>query len=375
MLRFKDVFDLCKKSVSAWIDDFAPSMGAAIAYYTVFSLAPLLVIVIAVAGAVFGQEAVQGEIAAQLSGLIGQEGAQAVQGLVRSASEPDRGLIAGAISVVVLIIGATTVFAELQSALDRVWHVPEREKPQGVWAVLRARLLSFGLILTLAFLLMVSLVVSASIAALGSWAGALLPGAESLLLALNFVVSMAILTALFAMIYKFMPSARIGWRDVWIGALVTAVLFEIGKFAIGLYLGKSSVTESFAAAGSLVLLLAWVYYAAQVFLLGAEFTKVHADAHGSRSGERAVKATQVAAAESKVGVLPAAQKAAVAGDELRPDEDFAVHSRTRRDVQRRIDHAREELAQKLLTLLALTVVNGVVARWTRKQRRRSRARN
>ena len=375
MLRFKDIFELCKKSVSAWIDDFAPSMGAAIAYYTVFSLAPLLVIVMALAGAVFGQEAVQGEIAAQLSGLIGPDGAQAVQGLVRSASEPDRGLIAGAVSVVVLIIGATTVFAELQSALDRVWHVPEREKPQGLWAVLRARLLSFGLILTLAFLLMVSLVVSASIAAFGSWAGSLMPGAETLLLVLNFAVSLAILTALFAMIYKFMPSASIGWRDVWIGAAVTAVLFEVGKVAIGLYLGKSDVTESFAAAGSLVLLLAWVYYAAQVFLLGAEFTKVHADAHGSRSGERAVKATEAAAVESKVGMLPAGQKAELAGDELQPSEQLAVHARTRRDVDRRIDRAREELAQNLLMLLALTVANGVVGRWTRRQRKRSRARD
>jgi len=370
-MRFKDVFDLCRKSVNAWIDDYAPSMGAAIAYYTMFSLAPLLVIVIAVAGAVFGQEAVQGEIAAQLTGLIGREGALAVQGLVRSASEPDRGLIAGSVGLVLLIVGATTVFAELQSALDRVWHVPEREKPQGVWAVLRARLLSFGLILTLAFLLMVSLVVSASVAALGSWAGTLMAGAETLFFLLNFVVSLAILTTLFAMIFKFMPSVPIGWRDVWIGALVTAVLFEIGKFAIGLYLGKSSVTESFAAAGSLVVLLAWVYYAAQVFLLGAEFTKVHADAHGNRSGERAVKATEVAAVESKVGLLPAGQKAAMCGDGLDPAEELAVQVRTRRDVERRIERARQDLAQQLVVLLALAVAKEVLARWKRRLKRRS----
>ncbi|SFM64376.1 membrane protein [Variovorax sp. OV329] len=349
-------------------------MGAAIAYYTVFSLAPLLVIVIAVAGAVFGQEAVQGEIASQLTGIIGREGALAVQGLVRSASEPDRGLIAGAIGLVVLLVGATTVFAELQSALDRIWHVPEREKPQGVWAVLRARLLSFGLILTLAFLLMVSLVVSSVIAAFGSWAGTLMPGAETLLLVLNFAVSLVILTMLFAMIYKFMPSAPIGWRDVWIGALVTAVLFEVGKLLIGLYLGKSGVTESFAAAGSLVLLLAWVYYAAQVFLLGAEFTKVHADAHGSRAGEKAVAATEMVAEEARNGVLPAQRQAArpqaSLGGETSPDEELALQEGTRRDVSRRIERVRQDLAQQLLVLLALTATRAVVRKWTRRQERR-----
>jgi membrane protein len=300
-MRFNQLFDLCRKSVNAWIDDYAPSMGAAIAYYTVFSLAPLLVIVIAIAGAVFGREAVQGEIATQLTGLIGRDGALAVQGLVIASSEPERGLIAGGISVVVLLVGATTVFAELQSALDRIWHVPEREKPSGVWAVLRARLLSFGLILALAFLLMVSLVVSAGVAAFGSWAGTLMPGAEILLQLLNLLVSLVIMTTLFAMIFKFMPSAPIGWHDVWVGALVTAVLFEVGKLLIGLYLGKSGVTESFAAAGSLVVLLAWVYYAAQVFLLGAEFTKVHADAHGNRTGKKALTATKVVAQEAQNG--------------------------------------------------------------------------
>lgn len=292
---------LCKDAVMAWIDDFAPSMGAAISYYTMFSLAPLLVIVIAIAGALFGAEAVQGQIAAQLSGLIGAEGALAVQGLIRSASEPSRGLVAGAISIVVLVVGATTVFAELQSALDRIWHVPERAKPQGVWGILRARVLSFGLILGLAFLLMVSLVVSAALAALGSWSAALLPGWEALLQGVNILVSLAILTVLFAMIFKFMPSAPIAWRDVWVGAGVTAVLFEIGKVLIGLYLGKSGVNESFAAAGSLVVLLAWVYYAAQIFLLGAEFTKVYANAHGSVAASKAQAATQEAARQAEVG--------------------------------------------------------------------------
>ena len=200
-----------------------------------------------------------------------------------SASETDKGLVAGLISLGVLLVGATTVFAELQSALDRIWHVPEAEKPQGIWAILRARLLSFGLILGLVFLLMVSLAVSTGIAALDTWVSGLFPGWEATLQVVNIVVSVGFTTLLFAMIFKLMPTARIAWRDVWTGAFVTAILFEVGKLLISLYLGKSGVTESFAAAGSLVVLLAWVYYAAQIFLLGAEFTKVYADEHGSLS--------------------------------------------------------------------------------------------
>lgn len=292
---------LVKKTVIAWMDDFAPSMGAAISYYTVFSLAPLLVIVIAIAGAIFGREAVTGQITGQLSGLLGVEGARFVQGLVAAASDTDRGLVAGAISVVVLLVGATTVFAELQSALDRIWHVPEREKPQGLWAILRARLLSIGLILGLAFMLMVSLVAGAATAAMAHWVGGLMPGSAALLYAINMLVSLAFTSVIFAMIFKFMPSTRVRWHEVWIGAVVTAVLFETGKLLIGLYIGKSGITESFQAAGSLVVLLAWVYYAAQIFLLGAEFTKVYADECGSLSAARATAATE-ATAEAGVPV-------------------------------------------------------------------------
>jgi membrane protein len=286
----KQLFRLAVQSVKSWSNDYAPSMGAAISYYTVFSLAPLLVIVIAIAGAAFGREAVQGLISDQLSGLMGPRGAEMVEGLVASASDTDRGRIAGLISFFVLLVGATTVFAELQSALDRIWKVPEAKKPSGIFGLLRARLLSFGLILGVAFLLMVSLVVSATLAAFGTWAGGLMPGWETVLQVLNLAVSLGILTVLFAMIFKLMPSTAVGWRDVWVGAVVTAVLFEVGKLLIGLYIGKSGMTESFEAAGALVILLAWVYYAAQIFLLGAEFTKAYADAHGSLSGPR--KATQ-----------------------------------------------------------------------------------
>ncbi|PNG58440.1 MULTISPECIES: YihY/virulence factor BrkB family protein [unclassified Variovorax] len=375
-MNLKHLYDLCRQSVVSWVDDYAPSMGAAISYYTIFSITPLLVIVIAIAGALFGREAAEGRIVEQISGLVGREGATAVEAMLRSVSEPDKGLIAGLISAVVLLVGATTVFAELQSALDRIWHVPEREKPSGLWAVLRARLLSFGLILGLAFLLMVSLVVSAGLSAFGSWFGGLLPGWEVLLHALNIVISLGIVTLLFAMIYKLMPTARIAWRDVWVGALVTAVLFELGKLGIGLYLGKSGVNESFAAAGSLVLLVAWVYYAVQIFLLGAEFTKVYANAKGSTSGTKAVEATKVAAAEAEAGTdrvegagpLPAAAE---------PAPDYSAIGRTTRtqeEIDRRVDRASATLLRQVLVLGVLTLGNVLAEHWTKRQRKAGRRR-
>ncbi|CAN7702643.1 YihY/virulence factor BrkB family protein [Variovorax sp. LjRoot175] len=372
-MKAKQLFDLCRKAVMAWVDDYAPSMGAAISYYTIFSLAPLLVIVIAIAGALFGREAAQGQIVAQVSGLVGREGAVAVESLLRSVDEPGKGLVAGLISMVVLLIGATTVFAELQSALDRIWHVPEREKPSGVWAVLRARLLSFGLILGLAFLLMVSLLVSAALAAFGSWFGGLVPGWELMLQSLNVLISLGIVTVLFAMIFKLMPTARIAWRDVWIGAGVTAVLFELGKLAIGLYLGKSGVNESFAAAGSLVVLVAWFYYAAQIFLLGAEFTKVYANEHGSVSGVKAVAATEASAAEDAAGTDRVDGSAAVASVETPPPPpDYSGLGRTaaaQAEIDRRVARASAVLIRQLLLLGAVTLGNVLASRWYRRQRR------
>jgi membrane protein len=379
MPTLKELFDLFRKSVMAWIDDFAPSMGAAISYYTIFSMAPLLVIVIAIAGAVFGREAAQGEIVAQIGGLVGQDGAIAVEALLRSASEPDKGLVAGAISAVVLLIGATTVFAELQSALDRIWHVPEREKPSGVWAVLRARLLSFGLILGLAFLLIVSLMVSAGLAAFDAWFGGLLPGWEILLQVSNELISIGVFTLLFAMIFKLIPTAAIGWRDVWIGAFVTALLFELGKLLIGLYLGKSGVSESFAAAGSLVVLVAWVYYAAQIFLLGAEFTKAYADSHGSLAGSRAMNASaRNAQVNEGAGLVPGTPTQALAPRELwEPVPDYSGIARTaaaQREVDRRVAKATRILSRQLVLLAAATLGNFLAIRWTHRQRKIARRR-
>jgi membrane protein len=277
------IWPLIKTSVVSWRADHASSMGAALAYYTLFSIAPVLIIVIAVAGFVFGDEAARGEIFAQLQGLLGDDGAAAVQGLLESASEPEEGALATISSVFLLLLGATTVFAELQSDLDRIWRA-ETVKINGLWAFVRARLLSFGVILTLAFLLLVSLVFSAALSALGKWFGGGVDGWAVLLEILNFVVSFSITTGLFAVMYKLLPRADIAWHDVWVGAAVTAVLFAIGKFLIGLYIGRSGVASGFGAAGSFVVLLVWVYYSTQIFLLGAEFTWVYAHEHGSRRG-------------------------------------------------------------------------------------------
>ena len=290
----KELYQLLRDSVSAWIDDFAPSMGAAISYYTVFSIAPLLLIVIAVAGLVLGQDAASGQIFAQLQGLLGDEGAAAIEGMVQSASLSGKSFLATAVGVVTLIIGATTVFGELQSALDRIWESPAAEKKEGIWNLVRTRILSFGMILAIGFLLLISLVVSAGLSALGSWWSPMFGGWEILLQIVNFIVSLVVVTALFALIYKFLPRAKIGWHDVWIGAGATALLFALGKFLIGLYIGKSSIASGFGAAGSLVIVLVWVYYSAQIFLLGAEFTWVYAFRHGSRRGEKTDAVARVA---------------------------------------------------------------------------------
>lgn len=284
-MKLKQIWGLIKTTFSAWIDDYAPSMGAALAYYTVFSIAPLLLIVISVAGLIFGEEAARGEIFGQLEGMMGADGAAAVQGLLESVSQPEQGVIGTIIGAVVLLIGATTVFGELQADLDRIWRAPEREKSSGLWSLIRSRILSFGMILGIGFLLMTSLVFSAFLSALGRWWSPILGDWELLAQAIHFAISFALITAVFAMIYKFMPRVSIAWHDVWIGAAVTALLFTIGKFLIGLYIGKAGVASGFGAAGSLVIVLVWVYYSAQIFLLGAEFTWAYAHGHGSRKGQ------------------------------------------------------------------------------------------
>jgi membrane protein len=280
-------WSLLRDAADAWITDRCASMGAALAYYTLFSLAPLLLIVVSIAGLFFGAEAARGEVQDQLQGLLGPAGASAVQDLLASANWPAGSLLATAGGVLLMLVGATTVFAELQGTLDHIWQAPSTQAP-GWWALLRARLLSFGLILGVGFLLIVSLLVSAAMAAvqklwspwLGSW--------STWVDLIGAFVGFALMTALFAMIYKMMPRTRIAWQDVWLGAAMTSGLFLIGRQLIGLYIGHGAVTSGFAAAGSLVAVLVWVYYSAQIFLFGAELTWIYAHQLGSRRDVPAV---------------------------------------------------------------------------------------
>ncbi|MFZ6849191.1 YihY/virulence factor BrkB family protein [Undibacterium sp. RuRC25W] len=287
-MTLHQLWNLIKAATSSWIDDYAQSMGAALAYYTLFSIAPLLLIVIAIAGQIFGIEAARGEIVSQLRGLMGNQGAQAVQALLESVREPAGNFIAMTVGGLILLIGATSVFGELQDALDRIWRAPKRDK-DGIWHVVRSRILSIGMILGIGFLLMVSLVASAALAALSKLWGPLFSGWEVLANLIDIVVSFTFSTTLFAMIYKVMPRVNVAWSDVWIGAAVTALLFTVGKFLIGLYIGKSGLASGFGAAGSLVVLLVWVYYSAQIFLMGAEFTWIYALTFGSHQKQLAEK--------------------------------------------------------------------------------------
>ncbi|WDZ97381.1 YihY/virulence factor BrkB family protein [Herbaspirillum sp. WKF16] len=319
--RMQQAWQMTMAAVNAWLDDFAPSMGAAIAYYTIFSIAPMLVIAIAVAGALFGHDAAQGEIVNQIRDIVGTEGAIAIQGLLKSVNQPREGMIAAALSVVTLAVGATAVFSELQSALDRIWRVPAARRKSGIWALARTRLLSFGLILGLGFLLIISLVVSAALAALGRWWGGWFEGWQLVLQLLNFALSFVVFSTLFSVIYKFMPRVTLSWRDVWIGAVATTVLFIIGKYLIGLYLGRTGMTSGFGAAGSFALLLVWIYYSAQIFLLGAEFTWIYANNFGSR----AVRQKLVDTLEKHAGEVGPAQQAVKAvrpGDAVRAGQEL-----------------------------------------------------
>jgi membrane protein len=265
---------LFKQAALAWIKDDAASMGAALAFYSAFSLAPLLLIVMALAGVVYGPDAAREAVVTQFAQLIGPVGAEAVGGLLKAASSAETGGIATVVGVVLLLIGATTVLVELETDLDRIWEAPPRQG-NGLVSVLRARLLSFGMILGIGFLLIVSLVASSAIAAVSAGWKSSGFGTTGLFLA-DFLLAVVIFTALFGMLYKWLPNVRIAWHDVWTGALTTAVLFNLGRLAIGAYLGRSATASAYAAAGSVLVLLLWLYYSAQIFLFGAEFTWVRA---------------------------------------------------------------------------------------------------
>ena len=256
-------------------------LAAALAYYTVFSITPLLVIAIAIAGAIFGQDAAREEIIAQIDGLVGSQGAQVIKVALANANQPQIGSVASLISVVVLLIGASGVFAQLQEALNTVWNVTTKPNA-GIWDFIRKRLLSFGMVLAIGFLLLVSLIISAMLAGIAKLELNFLPGLTSFWQAVNFVLSFGFISLLFALIYKYLPDVKIAWKDVWIGSIITALLFSLGKFLIGLYLGRGSLGSAYGAAGSLIVFLAWVFYSAQILLFGAEFTQVYARKYGKK---------------------------------------------------------------------------------------------
>ena len=277
----KSIFSLLKEAFTEWQKDKASILAAALAYYTVFSITPLLVIAISIAGAVFGQEAAQGEIVEQINQLVGQQGAEAIETALANADRPQVSSIASIISVVLLFVGASGVFAQLQQALNTVWNVKPKAD-EGIWGFIRKRLLSFGMVLAIGFLLLVSLVLSAMLSGIGKLELNLLPGLTPIWQIVNFALSFGSISLLFALIYKLLPDVKIRWKDVIVGAVITAFLFTIGKFLIGLYLGRGSLGSAYGAAGSLIVFLAWVFYSAQILLFGAELTQVYARRYGRK---------------------------------------------------------------------------------------------
>lgn len=281
LLQPAQLWTLFKDTVAAWNNDKVPRHGAALAYYTVLSLVPLLVVIIAIVGVIFGREAGQGYILEQIGSLVGPQSAEAIKEMIQRASEPSTGIMATVLATGTLLLGASGVFAQLQDSLNSIWGVKPKEG-RGLWGLIRDRFLSVAALLGTAFLLLVSLALSAALSAFGKWFGGWLPAPEFVLQISELLISLAVITGLFALMFKVLPDAHVAWDDVWVGAALTALLFTVGKFAIGLYLGKSDVGSAYGAAGSLVIVLVWVYYSAQIVLFGAEFTQVYANAVGAR---------------------------------------------------------------------------------------------
>ncbi len=256
-----------------WVEDNAPRLSAALAFYTILSVAPLLVIVTAIAGAVFGEVAASGQLVDQLRGILGKSGAEVVKSMIEKSNRPTAGTVASVIGLVTLLFGASAVFGELQGALNTIWNV--KPKPgRGILSTIRDRFLSFGMVLAVGFLLLVTLIINTALAGFGSFLEGLVPGLAVIMQIANSLVSFLLVTALFAMIFKFLPDVNIAWSDVWLGALVTALLFTVGKYFIGFYLGKAGVATPFGAAGSLVVFVVWIYYSSLILFFGVELTQV-----------------------------------------------------------------------------------------------------
>jgi membrane protein len=279
-MKAASIAPLLKETFAEWTEDKVSRLAAALAYFTIFSIAPLLIITISVAAIFFGEEAAQGQIVGQIQGLMGQEGAAAIESMIANANQMEGGVIASLIGIVMLLIGASGVFGQLQDALNTIWEVAPKPG-QGITNFVRSRFLSFGMVLVIAFLLLVSLVLSAVIVGISSYVTGVIPGLGVVAEGINFIVSFGVITLLFALIYRVLPDVEIAWGDVWIGAAFTAFLFTIGRTLIGLYLGNAAVGSAYGAAGSLVVVLIWIFYSAQILLFGAEFTQVYARRYGS----------------------------------------------------------------------------------------------
>lgn len=311
MERLKIFFSLLTQTFTEWNEDHAPRLAAALAYYTAFSIAPLLVVVIGVVGIIVSQQTVQNQILSEVQRSVGPDAAKMVDELIINASKPAEGLLATILGIATLLLGAGGAFGQLQDALNTIWDVDPSstgKRNSGVVLQIQNKFLSFGMVLVVGFLLLVSLVINAVIAALSTYVGTLLPGVEFLVSLLNLVISLIVITAMFALLYKFLPKIKLEWRDVIIGAALTSVLFTIGRFLLGWYLGRSGTTSAYGAAGSFVLILLWIYYSAQIVLFGAEFTQVFARRHGSLQGSKTVPVSRNTPAPT-AGTVPAPAQA------------------------------------------------------------------
>jgi membrane protein len=281
MVSIQDIGSMFREAGSDWVEDKASQQGAALAFYSILSLAPLLVISLSIAAMVFDEASAREQMIGQVEQLVGSDGAEAAKSMLENAQQPQQGTVAAVLGIATLLFGASGVFGQLQEALNTVWEV--QPKPGGgIWQLIRARFLSLAMVFGTGFLLLVSLVLSAAIAGFGSFVQSCYPGLEPLSHLLNFAITFVVVTLLFALLFRYLPDAEVSWGDVWVGAMLTALLFTIGKLLIGLYLGKSGLGSAYGAAGSLVVLVVWIYYSAQIMLFGAELTQVYAKRFGSR---------------------------------------------------------------------------------------------
>lgn len=304
----REIPGMLLKAAKGWSSDNVPRLGASLAYYTLFSIGPVLIIAIAVAGFVFGAEAVRGQIVDQLQGTVGAEGAKVVQDLVENASRPGRGAIALTVGSITFLLAATGVFLELQYALNTIFRV-KAKKDGGISGMVKARIRSFGLVLSIGFVLMVSLGVSAVLSAASAYLGDSARLSSMIWQVLNIAVSFGVITLLFALIYRVLPDVKLLWRDVWVGSLTTALLFTIGKQLLAVYLGHSSTTSSYGAAGSVIIVLLWVYYSAQIILFGAELTRIYAErCHGPAEAMEFAEADENARPSEAGKPLPTSRK-------------------------------------------------------------------